>query len=155
MELTLRFATIRDIDTYFEWANDEEVRKNSFHSDAISYENHVAWFKNKLLNPDSFLYFFTCNQQVVGQVRIEVLKSETIIGISVDKNFRGKSLSTPMLQLAASVFFEYHPQKQITAYIKQENISSYKSFKNAGFEEKEMVIENGFKSYKLIKTNGK
>lgn len=37
----LRDAVERDVDLLFQWANDESVRKNSFSTQDISYNDHV------------------------------------------------------------------------------------------------------------------
>ena len=44
-EIRMRKANENDVDTYFRWTNDEEVRRNSFNTTQINYDNHVAWFK--------------------------------------------------------------------------------------------------------------
>jgi RimJ/RimL family protein N-acetyltransferase len=155
MQLSLRFATIREVDIYYKWASDPLVRRNSYTVNEISYENHVSWFSKKLLDKNCFLYFFEFNNIPAGQVRIDKSQAETVIGISVDENFRGKSLSSKMLVMASENFFQYHAAENITAYIKQENKSSYHSFLKAGFVEIDLLPVNEVMSYKLIKkSNG-
>ena len=98
-----------------------------------------------------FYLFYIDNNIPVGQVRIDKSNGEVIIGISIDKDFRGKSLGVDMLKLACDNYFELHPNAIIIAYIKEENISSYNIFNKAGFDNDEKVVEHGFKSYKLYK----
>jgi len=151
MELNMRFATIRELEIYYKWTNDPLVRSNSFNSAEVSLQSHAEWFKKKLLSEDCFLYFFSEKNSPVGQVRIERGKDENIIGISVDANYRGKSLSNVLLEMAANDFLKVNPGNSITAYIKEENFASYKSFCKAGFVGSEMVMVSGYKSYKLTK----
>ena len=144
-QLHFRFAKNEDVDLYFDWANDEIVRQNSFKQEPINYENHVKWFHSKVDSNSSYLYLFlNMNNEAVGQVRIEKSSEETIIGISIDKNHRGKSLGVEMLQQASSNFFETNPREIINAYIKQENIASYMIFQKAGFRN-ETLTENTYK----------
>ena len=42
-KLYLRTADENDMDLLFQWANDPDVRKNSFHSEPISYETHKKY----------------------------------------------------------------------------------------------------------------
>ena len=49
----LRVADWGDVDLLFSWANDKEVRKNSFSSEPICYEEHLAWFRKKYQERDS------------------------------------------------------------------------------------------------------
>ena len=39
----LRLAEMEDMDLLFTWANEEMVRKNSFSTRKITYEEHVIW----------------------------------------------------------------------------------------------------------------
>lgn len=152
VQLSFRYATETDVDLYFKWASDETVRLNSFNQSVIIYENHVNWFLSKLKDENCFFYLFMQEGQPVGQVRIQK-GEETIIGISIDAAFRGKSLSSAMLKLACDDFLNKYPDDSIVAYIKVENIASYNSFKKAGFDKEEMVTVSGFRSFKLIKKN--
>ncbi|MBI4644486.1 MAG: UDP-2,4-diacetamido-2,4,6-trideoxy-beta-L-altropyranose hydrolase, partial [Deltaproteobacteria bacterium] len=54
--ITLRAAVKDDCRMLWEWANDPEVRKNSFSSDPIPWEQHVSWFESKLRDP-GYLFF--------------------------------------------------------------------------------------------------
>ena len=45
----LRKATIEDRDLLFQWANDPLVRKNSFSTAEIAYEEHVDWYNRVLV----------------------------------------------------------------------------------------------------------
>ncbi len=150
-QLVFRMADENDVMQYFEWANDEDVRKNSFSNEAISLENHKKWFKQKLNTDSCFLYLFLLNGESAGQVRIDKSNGETVIGISVDKNYRGRSLGTEMLKQATTNFLTKHKKEQIVAYIKLENKVSLSSFRKAGFENEEIVTEQNHKSYKLYK----
>ncbi len=150
--ISYRMATKDDVALYFKWANDGEVRNNSFNSTHIDYENHCKWFFSKLSsNKCHFYLFFNMQNEAIGQVRIENTGSETLIGISIDKHFRGKSLSSKMLAKATSAYLNKHSKEKIIAYIKHKNTSSYKSFISAGFIEQEVMNHNGIKSYKLFK----
>jgi len=150
--ITFRMATQEDAMIYFDWANEVEVRKNSFHTNTISLEDHVKWFNTKLISGKcSFYLFSTIDGIPVGQVRIDAYPEETIIGISLDRAFRGKALSSKMLKMATTAYLSKHPTEKISAYIKCENISSYKSFIAANFKEVQSVSIAGSKSFKLIK----
>lgn len=152
MLLKYRRANPDDALLYFNWANEEAVRNNSFNSAVIKWEDHIKWFNARLeSNNTDLLIFFDLDDKPVGQVRIENNADETVIGISVDTAFRGKSLSSKMLLMATKDFFARHPDQVIAAYIKTENISSYKAFCQAGFTYDAELIVSGYNSYKLTK----
>ncbi|MDR6786136.1 ribosomal-protein-alanine N-acetyltransferase [Pedobacter africanus] len=154
MRLRFRKAGREDVTLYYEWANENEVRKNSYSQEAIPYENHVRWFEAKIESPSSLLllFFVEDSGQPVGQVRFEnEANLESIIGISIDKNYRGMGLAPELLTLSTSYFHDVFPENKITAYIKKENISSIKSFRSAGFKNETECQYFGIKSIKLSK----
>lgn len=148
--ISMRVANRNDVDLYFTWANDEMVRHNSFQQDEIQYLNHVNWFTSKIENPHFlFLVFFNQDQSAIGQVRINNIEEEVIIGISVDKNYRGFGYSPKMLRLACQHFFKNYSENEIFAYIKIENKASIATFKKAGFSQEQFVLVNNTESVKL------
>ena len=92
------------------------------------------------------------NKIPAGTVRIDCSEKETIIGITVAPDFREKKLSTAMLDKASNYFFEHFNKPEITAYIKEENNTSLKTFERAGFKVMDKNQYFGAKSYRLIKT---
>ena len=148
--ISMRVSTSSDVDLYYEWANDELVRQYSFQQDEIQYENHVHWFTSKIENPHFlFLIFFNQDMSAIGQVRINKIDEEVIIGISVDKIFRGLGYSFKMLKLACQHYFKKYSENEIFAYIKLENKASIASFKKAGFLQLQFVLINNIESVKL------
>jgi spore coat polysaccharide biosynthesis protein SpsF len=153
-KIHFRFANETDADLFYKWANDQVVRQNSFNPSKLIYEDHVQWFKQKLGSGKCFFYlFFDENNTPIGQVRIDSGNDETVIGISVDEYFRGRSYGKQMLIQATDDFLLKNPSSVITAYIKVENAASLTVFKKAGFTNEEPVIEKGHRSYKLSKKN--
>ena len=60
--ISFRKATIYDLMLYFDWANDPEVRAQSFDSKIIDIESHKKWFLSKL-NDDSLLMLVFQNEK--------------------------------------------------------------------------------------------
>lgn len=134
--LVLRVADERDLERYFDWTNDEVVRRQSFNSKAIDFQGHAVWFKKRLADENSHLYVFENeNSAPVGQIRIEYdpETSMAVIGVSIDKNFRGMRLAPIMLKQAVERFSITHKNCLVQAFIKKGNEGSIKSFVNAGF----------------------
>lgn len=152
--LKLRKATVRDVDLYYNWTNDEEVRKNSFNSSSISYQEHVKWFEKKLTSTHTLMLVFEdIADRPIGQVRIETQNQEAIIGISIDKNQRGRGFAVEMLKQSGKCYFTLYPENYIIAYIKKDNFASYHSFIAAGYKLIDEIFESGALSYKLRKNN--
>lgn len=132
----LRLVKESDIDLLFKWANDSLVRKNSFNSEQIPYEDHKKWFI-KLIN-DSLQkqYIFMKNKEPVGQIRFSMSGTEAEISYSVAPGMRGHGYGKIMLELAKKIFHEEHPEiLKLIGKIKPENTASEKCFMNCEFEE--------------------
>ncbi len=140
--LTFRKATAADMLLYFEWANDEEVRQQSFQSNPISLEGHKKWFTDKISDPDCIMLLFEDDHNIpVGQIRFQKQdESGYVIGISIDKSCRGKGYAVMLLQQSSDYFLKLHPDMMIYAFIKKENIASVRSFANAGFSLNETLF---------------
>jgi RimJ/RimL family protein N-acetyltransferase len=148
-DLQMRMAEEKDTELYYHWTNDKLVRINSYQDKHISHAEHVKWFTKKLKSPDCFFYLFSEKNVPCGQVRIDRSGDEIIIGISIDEKFRGKGLGSQMLNLASSDYLDKFPDREIVAYIKEENAASLKQFTKAGFSQMEKVLVGNAKSYKL------
>jgi len=133
--VTYREANAGDILLYFDWANDEEVRKNSFNQQEIEFGQHKKWFDNKLNDPDCVMLVATMNAKEAGQIRFEKgVNNAFVINFSVEKNFRGKGVGSNLLKEGSKEFFKIKPMiTRVTGKVKKENFSSKKSFLNAGF----------------------
>ncbi|WP_120186793.1 GNAT family N-acetyltransferase [Tenacibaculum lutimaris] len=149
-KIVIRDVNLNDVNLLFDWANDELTRKNSFNSNEISFKEHEQWFTSKLKDNNSLFFIGMINTSPIGLVRYEVGEENTIVSISIDKNFRGKKLAPSLLKEAAISYFKTN-KKPILAYIKKENIASVKSFEKAGytFYSKEKVNNIDSYIYKL------
>ncbi len=144
MQIHYRKAKLSDLDLYFMWTNDPATRSNSFNTQEVDYQEHTEWFSRKVEDKKALLLVFENEENIpVGQIRIEQKTEENIIGISIDKNFRGLGLAVPMLTTACGVFLTEFQAKNIHAYIKKTNLASLNSFRKAGFEIiNELIISN-------------
>lgn len=137
--LTFRTAQLNDAKLYFEWANDEAVRTNAFNSEPIIWENHLAWFKNRINSNSLLLLFFLEKSNIpIGQVRIDwnTDKTEENIGwvdYSVGKNYRGQKLATQMLIQTTQLLNKQPISISLKGIVKKENIPSQKAFLRADF----------------------
>lgn len=151
-QLSFVKPSISDVALYYDWTNDAAVRANSFQSEGIPYENHVAWFTSKLKDENCFMYLFEDHDRnKVGQVRIQKDAQLAIIGVSADSKYRGRGFASKMIAQASDAFLATHSGVTIHAYIKSENKASVKAFEKAGFELQEELMYSGFESLLYIK----
>lgn len=132
--IILRRATSDDMMLYFEWANDPDVRKNSFSQEPISLEAHKSWFAKKLGDENAVLYVLEVEGVAAGQIRFDLKNGEAEIGFSIAQKFRGKGLGSDILRYSCTALWqEKGTSLSINGAVKAENIASGRAFKRAGF----------------------
>ena len=132
MTIEFREATFKDSKLLFDWSNDHLVRQNSFNSEKLIFENHNQWFTEKLKDDKQLFLIAMVNNEEAGLVRYSLEKNNAVVGISISKQFRGKQLAARFLVESSKEYFKTNALP-IFAYIKKENITSIKSFENAGY----------------------
>lgn len=141
-QAVLRVATVEDCDMIFEWANDAVVRKNSFSSSLIKYEDHVKWYKKVMETSDIKQYILVVDEQNVGQARINVDDKIAEISYSIAPHYRGNGYGELIISLIPEVVKSDFPNvKTLVAQVKLDNIASQKAFKNNSYTEKCLVYE--------------
>jgi UDP-2,4-diacetamido-2,4,6-trideoxy-beta-L-altropyranose hydrolase len=132
--LTLRIAQTKDLDLYFNWANDPDVRKQSFNTELIKYDNHIVWFNNALSNNNILLLVFEMDNIPVAQIRFNIQNNKATINYSVDKSYRGKGIAKAVIKLGCEyVFKQYTHINIIEAQVKKDNFASKNVFLKNNF----------------------
>jgi RimJ/RimL family protein N-acetyltransferase len=124
-------VTLNDAHMLWDWANDPEVRHQSFHPEHIPWETHLRWLQQRLVEPNSkFFILRTAKGEAVGQIRLEAIgKDDAMIHLSCSPACRGRGVGARMLQLAESVGF-----RRLHALVKRDNTVSLRMFESAGFQ---------------------
>lgn len=129
-------ANIDDCDLLYEWANDHEVRKNSFNTNQINYEEHMKWFRDKLGSNDTYIYIFKNENGPIGVIRLDKLDDMSmLINYSIDKRHRGNGYATKLLKLIRIKYTNY----VLIGKVKEENIGSIKAFLKAGYFKEQKI----------------
>jgi UDP-2,4-diacetamido-2,4,6-trideoxy-beta-L-altropyranose hydrolase len=150
--LKLRNIKHDDCKLLWQWANDPVVRKSSFSSEAITWEEHLKWFTNKLNSPNCYQFIgLNSENEPVGQIRFDIdsqLQAE--VDISIDSNKRGKGYAIYLIKLSISHLFRNTNVEIVNAIIKSENIASIKLFSKSGFECINQKIIDSFHVYHYV-----
>jgi len=134
--LELRNIEPADINDLFEWRNHPDVRKNSFNTNAISYDEHKTWFREKVKDQKCVMYMAYCAGGKIGLIRFEDGEERIKTSVMLNPDYWGKGFGSKLIRLATEKFVrENKPDKPIIAEIKKDNVASIKAFKKAGFKE--------------------
>ncbi len=142
MNVYLRDVTEQDKELLFQWANDKEVRKKSFSSGQIEYEEHCVWFDKMMHNEQLLQWILQVDEQSVGQIRLTLQGENAEVGYSICAERRGEGFGTLILYLAAQrVKDEFPDIKRITAKVKPDNVASIKAFERNGYKSQYEYLE--------------
>jgi RimJ/RimL family protein N-acetyltransferase len=133
-EYRIRKADKQDIKLLFDWANDPEVRKASFSTHEITWEEHSKWYEKVLNSENVVIYVLTEDDVPVGQARFTVEDGIADIGYSIGSEFRSRGLATRLLKMA--MWDAVKERKDIIdfqARVKRDNIASLRVFEKLGF----------------------
>jgi UDP-2,4-diacetamido-2,4,6-trideoxy-beta-L-altropyranose hydrolase len=132
--LTLRPVEADDCHLIWVWANDPNIRSNSFSSEPIPWETHQTWFKAKLADPLSFFYLaLDSTATPIGQVRFQINQREAVISVSLASEYRRQGYGSQIIKLGSQHVFASTKISQIHAYVKPDNSASIRAFTKAGF----------------------
>ncbi|MBK9446915.1 MAG: GNAT family N-acetyltransferase [Betaproteobacteria bacterium] len=131
--LSLRRARSDDQALLLEWANDPDMRNNSFSKAAIAPEQHHVWLERKLADPDAFIWIGEADGREVGQVRFDCHGGRAMVDISISRLCRGKGYGVALLGNAVRMFREFGRREVIEAEVLESNLASRQLFVAAGF----------------------
>lgn len=132
---------ISHIDIIYRWANEPETRKYAFNTEPISYETHLKWMREKLLDDNCLFYILQEGEENIGQVRLDSVEKTGIISYSIDKYFRGKGHGLRILLMlekeieVSNLFIDR--LNLLIGRVKYENIPSQRCFEKLGYIKKE------------------
>ncbi len=149
IKLHIRKAEWTDVDLLFDWANDIEVRKNSFNIADIEYEGHKRWFIDCIQDESIDVYLCCLNTAPVGQVRLNYNNETAIISYSIAKKYRGQGLGRIIMRLIEAEVITSRPDiKYLFASVKLDNIASQRIFENSGYEREHINGKNEHLNYR-------
>lgn len=123
----------------YKWSTESTTRKNSLSQNDFSEEEHSKWFDLKMADENAFYLICLHDDEPISIIRYDIGDAFTLIGINIDKEFRGRGLGATILSDTLLLYFE-NSNKPILAYIKLENIASIRIFEKAGYKFVEEAI---------------
>jgi len=150
--LSLRPAEDGDCELLWRWRNELNTRKWVFNSTYVPYQEHKAWFMDKLNSPDAqILVILDENKEAIGQVRLDISPDKSAeIGTSIEASQRNKGYGSAALKLACQYGRDEFNITRVIAHVKEGNQASITAFTKAGFRNKGSQDFKGHKAIEMV-----
>ncbi len=149
--VSLRRASLADLEFFFQLRNDTIVRNVSFDSEKIIIENHSRWYKNKLDDPNAYLFVILAHGEQVGQIRVDHENNYGVISLAIVEEHRGNGYGFMAIRDVCTLIFSENPNLEfMLAYIGLENTASLKTFMRIGFSQEDIVNIRGHQAHKTV-----
>lgn len=137
--LSLRKATSSDLGITFKWATSPDVRRYSYSTNEILFDDHLLWFNQKLSSLDCEYLIFMRGLQPIGSIRLDFNEEnkEAIISYLIDPDYHGKGFGKHILMLT-EIFMSRQGKEgklNLVGYVMKENVRSSHLFKKLGYTE--------------------
>ncbi|MHA2300110.1 MAG: GNAT family N-acetyltransferase [Candidatus Thorarchaeota archaeon] len=144
MKLRLRNAEEGDCKFLFDLRNQPIVREASFNTDEIAFDQHAAWYKTALRNPDTvILVGVEDSLGRIGMVRFNKRDDLARISVAVSPTLQSKGYGTSLIRDGCYLYMSHEKKvNEIIAEIKETNIASMQAFAKAGFVETKTDSDN-------------
>jgi len=149
--ISLRVARKGDCRLLWQWRNDPRVRRSSFSTGMVRWDEHVKWFESKLNDSQCVIYIAMTKSRVpIGQVRYDLRGNHAAVSVSLDQQFRGKGYGSSVLRLASQKLLKARSVRFIHAYVKRGNKASVAAFAKAGYKRKGTTKFHGYAATHLL-----
>ena len=144
VQLRVRLAEEKDVELLWQWANDPDVRRNSFSPEEIPIQRHREWFLRKIGSPATRIYVIERQGKPVGQVRYDRANGrEAEIDVSIAAEHRGSGLGTEALAATKERALKDLEVESVVGIVMKSNTASCSAFQRAGFTEEEPQFLEG------------
>src|SRR4051794_2784713 len=99
--MSLRPANADDVEVLFIWANDPVTRAQSFSSDPIPWEGHVAWFSRVLADPDRVIWLLEDRGVPVGSIRFDAEGERAVVSVQISPEHRKRGFGHRLVSEAS------------------------------------------------------
>lgn len=134
--LTLSVAIAEDVDLTYKWAKDKTIRKYSFATHEITFDEHAKWFLSKVNSEDNYYFIALLNGDNIGSIRFDLKEGGAIISYLLDPLYHQKGLGGILLKKGLEFLISMNNANVnfVKGYVMAENISSIKTFVALGYE---------------------
>ena len=151
--IALRTARPDDCRLLWEWASDSTVRLASFSPGPINWDEHRAWFQNKIEDPHCLILIAEDEQRrPLGQVRADFsAHQDAEIDISVSRAHRGMGFAPHLISQCVREVFNRTTAERVHAFIRPGNSASIRAFQKACFTSLGLDFVRGHQAFHYVR----
>lgn len=135
--LGLRKATKEDEMTTFEWANNKEIRANSFSTEPIPLNNHISWFSNKISDSSCLYLILHEENEPIGSIRFDIQETVAKISYLIDPRHFNKGYGNVLMKMGLKELatrFTIREISEVHGDVFPNNVASIRTFERFGFQ---------------------
>lgn len=133
VQTLLRLARPSDVETIYGWQCQPEIRRFFRNPQPPSWDEHVAWFGERLINPACSLNIIMAEGRPAGVLRLDFDDDRAEVSILVAPEAQGRGIGRAALAQASYLA----PRHELLAVVHADNHASRNAFLAAGF----MVVD--------------
>lgn len=154
MKTRVRKIKFTDKADVLKWRNNRNTRKNSLNTNTVTLEEHSNWFKKIMDGSGCISFMLEVNDVKAGFVSYQKKSNnEFYTSINLNPDYRGKNLGSKFLNLTSKKLIMNGFIGTFNAKIKHGNLSSEKTFNNAGYEKNKAYKKYILYTYNVQKRN--
>lgn len=134
--LAFRLAEAKDVNLTYKWAIDKIIRKYSFSTHKITFEEHSRWFLSKVNNEDNYYFIAILDNDHIGSIRFDIKDNIGIISYLLDPLYHNRGLGIVVLKKGVELLISINNTciNYVVGYVMPENISSIRTFLALGYQ---------------------
>jgi UDP-2,4-diacetamido-2,4,6-trideoxy-beta-L-altropyranose hydrolase len=131
--VTLRPATPQDAALLLEWRNDPVAVRFSVTGRSVAPEEHAAWLRTRLEDPNTLLWLAEEGSTAVAQVRVDLENGVGTVSIGVAPEARGRGVASATLRAMLEAMERDPRATRLRAVAHPDNGASVHAFEAIGF----------------------
>ena len=136
--IELTCARQHDCETLFDWQRHPETRRYANNPDIPSWEEHKAWFAERLQDRLCLLLIISCNGIPAGVLRLDFMRWEDrlsrLVSIAVSPDQKKQGIGLAALKAAKRML----PNGTFVADVHPDNTASCVLFERAGYQRRDV-----------------
>lgn len=142
-DIVIILAGEEDMRDIWEWRNHRDVRKNSFNTAVVPWDEHQRWFEQKMSDSRCRIYIARRREEKIGVIRFEPEGKGAQVSVHLNPACLGQGLGYRVIRAGTEQFLKEIGAVTVIARIIKKNEASVKAFMKAGYrcfsEDKEVV----------------